>query len=209
MPEHTISVSGTGRAAATPDALVVDLGVSVLRPTVGAAISEAARLAASLIDAIQTRGVAAEDVRTVRYALHPEYEHRGERPTMRGYRAANILAVTVRDLDAAGPVIDAAISAAGDEGVVEGIRFELGDPAAATASARASAWEAARAAAEQLAVLAGARLGAVQAVSERAAPSDPGPIRPMMEAAADTQTPIRPGAQVVTVTLAVDFAMEV
>jgi uncharacterized protein len=209
MQAHTISVSGTGRVAATPDTMVVDLGVSVLRPNVAAATGEAARLAAAVIDAVGREGVDTEDLHTSRYGLHPEYDHRGERRTLLGYRAGNVLAVTIRDLDRAGAVIDAAMAAAGDEGVVEGIRFEIDDPGSATAGARAAAWADALAAAEQLATLAGGRLGGVVAISERGAPADPSPIRPMMEAAMGAPTPIRPGAQVVTVTLAVDFVLEV
>ena len=54
---NTIAVSGTGQVTGEPDTLIIDLGVQVLRPSVGEATGEAARLAQAVIDALKAQGL--------------------------------------------------------------------------------------------------------------------------------------------------------
>ncbi len=71
----------------------------------------------------------------------------------------------VRDLDIADRVVDA-VAAAGEEARLNGISFEIGDPATALAAARDAAYKDALAKARQYAGLTGRTLGAVLRVQE-------------------------------------------
>jgi uncharacterized protein YggE len=207
---NTISVSGTGQVTGTPDTLIVDLGVQVMRPTVGEATGEAARLAQAVIDALQAEGVDEKDIQTTNYSIWPEYDYRNETQTLRGYRVNNTVSAKIRDLDTAGDVIDAATTAAGDAAVVSGIRFDLEADGALITAAREAAWNDAKAKAEQLAALAEVRLGKAVAISETSSPAPP-PIAYAESAggvAFDAATPIQPGETSVSVVVTVQFAIE-
>ena len=56
-----------------------------------------------------------------------------------GYQAANNVTVTVRDIAATGPVIDAAAAAAGDNITIGGVSFYVDDTEALIGAARADA----------------------------------------------------------------------
>ena len=203
-----ISVSGRGEVLGTPDTLTVSIGVSVSKPTVSEAIDTAAERATGLIDAMSDLGVAEDDIQTRNYSIYPEYDYRDNAaPRITGYRVDNSLTVKIRDLDAAGEILDAAAAAAGDEVRVNGVSFSLDDNDELIVAARAAAWEDAKAKAEQLADLAGVTLGAPITISESIG-NFPVPLFARTEAlAADVATPIQPGQESVTVDLSVQFAI--
>lgn len=203
-----ISVSGLGEVTGTPDTLTLDLGVSVLAETVAEASSQAADRAEALIEALVANGVARDDISTTNYSIFPEYDYRGQEERLLGYRVNNVVQAKVREIAAAGDLIDQAVAAAGDAATVHGLRFSIEDDAELVEAARAAAFEDARAKAEQLADLAGQDLGRVVAINETMT-STPPPI-PYEEAAGDlaAATPIEPGTETVKIVLQVDFALE-
>lgn len=202
-----IAVSGTGEVFGTPDTLRINFGVSVLRPTVEAAVSDAADLADGLISTLQSLGVAEEDLQTANYSIYPEYDYSGDRQRLTGYRVNNTVVATIRDPESAGPIVDSAVASVGDEIVVSGVSFAIEDDDELLTAARAAAWEDARAKAQQLADLAGVALGSAVAISETIDSSSPVPIyRDFFgEAGADAATPIEPGQQQVSVNIQVRF----
>lgn len=211
-----ISVTGTGSSRTAPDAAHFTIGVQLIRPNVGDATARASALASAVIEALDNHGVAAADIRTTDYHLHPEYDHRRQQPTghpgpppLVGYRVSNNLQVTVRDLDTLSAVIDAATVAAGDGASVHGLSFGVADGAAAEAEARAVAWEDARSRAQHLADLAQVTLGTVVSVTEHTPGT--GPPRPVMmrSMAADAggAPPMEAGSSTIAVSLSVAFAI--
>jgi uncharacterized protein YggE len=88
------------------------------------------------------------------------------------YHVTNQVQITVRDLSKIGPVLDAAMAAGANS--VQGLSFRIEDPKPARAEARAKAFADAKAQAEQLAGLAGRKLGDVIVVSEQVS----GGVRP-------------------------------
>ena len=207
---NTIAVSGTGLVTGTPDTLIIDLGVQVLRPSVDEAAGEAARLAQAVIDALKAQGVDEKDIQTTNYSIYPEYDYRNDAQTLRGYRVSNTVSVKVRNLDSAGAVIDAATAAGGDDTIVNNIRFDLEADGALITAAREAAWNDARAKAEQLAELAEVRLGKAVTISENSSASPP-PIVYAEERAGvafDAATPIQAGESQVSVVITVQFAIE-
>ena len=86
-----------------------------------------------------------------------------------GYIISEQVQVTVRDLDKAGDVVDAATAKGATD--VNGISFELADPAKAQDDARAAAVTAARTSAQAMASAAHVTLGAVVSISDASAPT--------------------------------------
>jgi uncharacterized protein YggE len=207
---NTIAVSGTGEVTGTPDTLIIDMGVQVLRPSVGEATGEAARLAQAVIDALKAEGVAEKDIQTTNYSIWPEYDYRNDSQTLKGYRVSNTVSAKIRNLDRAGEVIDAATAAGGNDAIVNGIRFDLESNGALITAAREAAWNDAKAKAEQLAALAEVRLGQAVSISETSTPTQP-PIvyaEATAGAAFDTATPIQSGEASVSVVVTVQFAID-
>ncbi len=204
-----ISVSGEGRVTGTPDTLTVNVGVSVLRDTVDAAVQDAARLAQDLIDAVAAEDIPEEDVRTIDYSIFPEWDYQGERQTLRGYRVNNSLEVKIRALDKAGEIIGRITSAGGDDVQVHGLSFSLEDNQGLVAAARAAAWADAEAKAQQLAGLAGVELGAPVEIIESF--GTPPPVTPFAADAraefAAASVPIQTGSLAVTVTVNVRYEL--
>lgn len=204
---NVITVSGTGEVAGVPDVLVVDFGVSVLRPTVDVATSDAASLANAIIEAVKAKGVAERDIQTASYSIYAEYDYRNDDRTILGYRVGNVLTLKVRQIDKAGEVIDAAVAAGGNDAVVNGIRFDLENNQELVKAARDAAWADASAKATQLAGLAELELGKALTISESTSTAPPIIYERAVAAASDGSTPIQAGEQTVTVVLQVQFSV--
>ena len=204
-----INVTGQGKVTGQPDVLKVNLGVSVLRPTVDQATGDAASLASAVIAALKANGVAEDDIQTASYSINPEYDWSGETQRLIGYRVNNEVRVKIRNLDSAGVIIDAATAAGGDATVVNSLSFSIEDNAELLQMARTAAWNDAEAKARQLAQLAGLELGAATSITETIN-YEVVPIyydRVMAEGAGDAATPIESGTQDVTVVVQVVFAI--
>ena len=204
-----IAVTGTGEVSGTPDTLTMSFGVSVLRDTVAQAVADAAVRSDAIISALEANRVAEEDIQTANFSIFPEYDYLGDEQRLRGYRVNNSVVAKIRDVDAAGGVIDATVAEGGDEVIVSGVSFSIDDDAELVAAARAAAWADAEATAQQLADLAGVALGEPVTISETFS-SLPPPISPVGDIAfaAAEATPIEPGQQQVAVTLTVRFAID-
>lgn len=203
-----ITVSGTGEVTGTPDTITVALGVSVLADTVADASAQAAEKANALIDALASNGVDRDDITTTDYSIYPEYDWRDETENLIGYRVSNTVRVKIRDVTDAGDVLDAAVSAAGDDVRVHELYFSLEDNKALVEAARQAAWEDALAKATQLADLAGRNLGPATAITEAVSqPPVPIPFEQMFDEPAEDAalTPIEPGTSTVMISLDVHF----
>lgn len=202
-----INVTGQGRVMGVPDTLTLQIGVSVLRPSVDRATGDAAARAQAIIDALTANGVAADDIQTANYSIWPEYDYSGSAQRLTGYRVQNNLTVKIRNLDTAGTVIDAATAAGGDDAVVSGLSFSIEDNETLLEMARTAAWADAEAKAEQLAQLAGVDLGRAISITESVNYNTPPIFYEERAAAADMATPIQAGQQEVTVVVSVTFAI--
>ncbi|MCU0280435.1 MAG: SIMPL domain-containing protein [Acidimicrobiia bacterium] len=202
-----INVSGQGKVTGKPDTLTVNLGISLLRPSVDAATADAAALAAAIINALKGAGVAEADIQTANYSIYPEYDWSGEQQRLLGYRVSNEVRVKIRSLETAGATIDAATAAGGDATVVNNLAFSIEDNAELLQMARTAAWGDAEGKARQLAQLAGLELGSAISITESISYETP-PIyyeRAMAAAEDGAATPIESGTQDVIVNIQVTF----
>lgn len=204
-----IAVSGSGNVTVTPDIARIDVGVEVTGDTVAEARGEAADAMDAVMDALTDNGVDEEDVRTRSFNIYPQYNYRDdEAPEITGFTVSNQVTVTVREIDNASTVFDAAIEAGGDAVRVNGISFTVDEPEEFLDQARADAIADARGRAETLADAAGVSLGSVRSISEST--SFIGEQRfAAPEAAFDTAaggaTSISPGEQELSVNVSVVF----
>lgn len=208
-----ISVSGTGTVTVVPDIAILQLGVEVTSDTVGDARDEAAeamdRVRASLVD----HGVDDDDIRTTSFNIYPQYDFRSEQRRLIGFTVNNEIAVTVREIDEAGEILDDAIRAGGDATRVSSISFSVDDPDAVLDEARTEAMEDARKRAETLAEAAGVSVGDPISINESGGFFPPIPIFRAEFGAAQADdggfdTPIAPGEQDLSVTVQVIFELQ-
>ena len=204
-----VAVRGIGRVRRAPDIADLTLVVEVIRPTATEARDGAARIARAVTDALRTAGVADPDLRTAGIDIQPAWEtdDRG-RSKRSGFTVIHRVAARVRDTDAVGRTLDAALDA-GATGV-DLVQLGIADPSDAETEARRLAVADAKARATTIAGAAGATLGALLAISEGVALQPPSPKRAGREMAfamaADMGTPVEAGS--LEVSVAVEAAWE-
>jgi len=207
-PEHTLSVYGTGKVTISPDIADLRLGVSVTKSTVKDARAAAATAMTAVLDALRKAGVADPDLKTTVLALRPVYDYSGagSPPKLTGYNLSNAVIATIRNLDQVPAAIDGALGVGAT--TMDGITFRVSNPAAAEEQARKAAMTQARAKADVLASSAGVTIGGVASIQETSS-GTPVPVAYAGAApsARDVATPVEPGTNEVTVTVAVVYLM--
>jgi uncharacterized protein len=205
--EHMISVSGTGRVVITPDIADLRLGVAVTKPTVKEARALAADQMTKVIAALKKLGIADKDLQTTGLSLQPQYTYPSSgQARLTGYTLSNAVAITLRDLDKLGDVIDNGLAAGAT--TLDGVWFRVDDPTRAGEQARQQAMAEAKAKAQTLARAAGVAITGVASISETSAPPPQPYYMDGARAAAlaqDTGTPIQVGTNEVVVTVTVEY----
>ncbi|MAU00183.1 MAG: hypothetical protein CL608_23835 [Anaerolineaceae bacterium] len=193
---RTIEVSGQGQVEAEPDQATVRLGVQTEADEAGAALEENNERMTAVISATLDAGIEENDIQTEGFRLNPFYDNTPNTQTreLEGYRASNIVRITVRDLTLLGSLLDAVVEAGSN--TIEGIQFEVSNEAELAAAAREAAMQDAQQKAEQLTELAGAELGPVHTILET------GGARPLTvpvaeEASLAADVPIATGTQTI------------
>ena len=207
-PEHTISVSGTGRVILSPDTADLRLGVSATAKTVKDARAAAAKSMTAVLAGLKKLGIADKDIQTANLSLQPMYDYgtSNKPPRLTGYQLSNSILVTVRDLDKVSDAIDGAL--ADGATTLDGISFRVADQAAAEKKAREAAMADAKAKAQTLASAAGVSITGVASISETVA-QPPYPIyygaMDRAGALAAIPTPVQAGTSEVSITVAVVY----
>jgi uncharacterized protein YggE len=208
LPARTITVSGTGEAAATPDQAVIRLGVRIDADTAAEALTQNSQQMQALIQVFRDAGAQAADIQTQAISIWPRYSEStpqgSQTPELAGYTASNIVEVRVRDLSQLGSLLDEAVQAGGN--TIESISFKIGDQAGLLEDARQAAMSNALQKAEQLASLAGAELGVVLTIQETGGT----PPVPLARGGVDESiaVPVEPGTQTVSVSVQVTWLLE-
>lgn len=201
---QTVTVTATGRAAAPPDVLQLDLAAEGQARDVSHALDTASRALAAMVDVLRRSGVAERDLRTTGASLRSRTDEKGRAV---GYVATQRLTATLRDLRAAGGLVSVVVGAGGQAARVDGLRFVLDDATAVLRAARDDAWDRAWEVARQHAARAERTLGPVLRVRESDGYGGP-PVRPMAFAAASPGgMPVEGGEHEVTVGIEVEWAL--
>jgi uncharacterized protein len=224
-----ISVGGHGEAQGKPDVARITIGVETRARSAAEATDQANQQMGGVIAALRQGGVADADIRTQNFSINfeqqPEpYPPPNPVPAPAGtksaaaapaadvpkgfYRVSNQVLVTVRQLDKLGALLGAVTGAGANN--IWGIQFEIENPAPLEAEARQKAMVEAKGRAEQLAQLAGVKLGRVVSVST----SGGGPVMResgfgySLKAAQAADVPVQRGELTVSQDVQVLYALE-
>ena len=202
-----ITVTGVGTISVVPDAVRFNATVSSLASTNAAALSSASKSAAAVRAALKEKGIALKDIRSANISVYPEYNYTQEAGTkITGYRASQSFDVLIRKASDAGTIIEAVVTAGGDNVQLGGVIPTTLNPAIATEEARAAAVANAKSKASSYAKLLGTSIGKVLFLEEQSSPIYSSPF-PMAKAEADSAVQIDLGEQDVTVTITVRWAL--
>ncbi|WP_411339731.1 SIMPL domain-containing protein [Sphingopyxis sp. J-6] len=205
--ETLLSVSATGRSETRPDEARFTAGVS----TIAAASEEATRrnneTMAKVTEALKAFGVAEKDLQTRQLTVN-----RIDWGANKGkYEAVNQVDVRMRAVDKAGEAVAATTRAGAN--VLSGPSLRVSDQEAATKSAYAAAYRAARARADAYAGAAGLKIDRVLAIRDGGGAPPPMPYYEMDAAnrvapqAVAAAPPFNPGVSESQVSVQVDFAL--
>lgn len=205
-----VTVQGTGSVKVVPDGVAFSFSVTLIAESTQSAVASVAKSADEARSALIDAGVDEKDIATQSASVYPEYAYGSDgSQTLKGYRATQNFAVTLRDTERAGETVDAVVAAAGDAVQINSVMPVLIDTTDATNDAREKAIENAKDKAEDYADLLDVDLGDVLVVTEVSAPSGVTPILArdsgMVEGGAKTQIDL--GVQEVSVTVEVRWAL--
>jgi uncharacterized protein YggE len=196
---RTISVSGSGTVTTVPNRATFSFGVVSNAKTATAALAANANDMRNVIAALVAAGVARADIQTQGVSLSPRTSDNGD--TILGYTATNSVSATVRDLNKAGRIVDAAVAAGANQ--VSGPSLTRSDSSALYRNALRGAVADARAKAGAIAAAGHVHVRGIRSIVEQSA-SAPVPLQTTRGGVA-TSTPIEPGTQTVQATVTVEF----
>jgi len=208
-----IWVSGEGEVSATPDVALLRLGIEAQRATVAEAQAEAAVAMENVMTALTDNGVADKDIQTQYFSIYQvtRWDDYKDQEIVIGYRVSNMVNAKIRDIDETGTIIDAVVVAGGDLTRIDSISFSIDDPTVYYGELRNEAIADAKAKAEQLAGLAGVKLGKATYISEGI--QVPSPIYPrydygmVVPMAPAVETSISPGEMEIILNVQVAYAI--
>lgn len=187
----SITVTGTGKASATPNIAQISFSVEQIGATGSDAQDKATKLTEAALAALKKLGILDKDIKTTGYQVTPDYEVKPCSPgtpcttgtgKILGYRVTQSVEVKVRDTAKAGDILQA-LTALGVQNV-SGPNFMVDDESATQAQARGIAIADAREKAEVLAAQLGVRLGKIIGFSENGGVVYPMNQRAMTKSAA-------------------------
>ena len=193
---HTITMTGHGEIKAAPDIATINAGVTSNAATAAAALSANSARMTQIFDALRKLGIPDRDIQTAGFSVSPQYTN-GDNNNVRrltGYMVSNDVNVRLQDVTRTGAVLDTLVGAGANQ--MNGIGFDIANPAPVLEKARIQAVADARARAATYAQAAGVTLGPFVSISEGGGETAPRPMFRVMAMAAPT--PIAPGEQSVT-----------
>jgi uncharacterized protein YggE len=198
---RTITVNGTATVTAVPDRATFSFGVDTRAETASAALAQSAQAGKRIVDAVKRAGIEGKDIQTQNVSLYPVTSDDGRQ--IEGYAANSSVTVRLGNLDRAGAVVDAAVSAGANS--VSGPSLERSDADELQNRALVGAVADARTKAEALAEAADGSLGDVLTVTEGAGSVPPIPYAAAELAARDMN--IEPGTQEIQASVTVTFEL--
>jgi uncharacterized protein YggE len=206
--EVLLQVVATGQTDTRPDQARFTAGVQTIAPSAAAASEGNNRVMNRVAAALQQLGVKPDDLQTRQITL-ARVDYGPERGR---FQANNLVEVRIRDLKRAGEAIAATTEAGAN--VVSGPNMIVGDPEAASRSAYAQAYKAARQRAEAYAAAAGLKVARVLAIRDGGGGGGPIPYDGHASMAVDASPPpivstppFRPGLNSSEVRVRADFAL--
>lgn len=202
--ETLVRTTGTARAETRPDEARFSAGVSAIGATGPEASTANAAKMNAVVAAIRALGVAENDIQTQQLSV----ARREYGPNRNRFEANNVVAVRIRKVDQAGAIIAAATGAGAN--ILSGPELRVGDPEAATRTAYAGAYKAARARADAYAAAAGLKVTRVLAIRDTAGSGREEPMAMdgmALQSAVQAAPPVMRGTSEAQVSVTADFAL--
>jgi uncharacterized protein YggE len=207
--EVLLQVSAMGETDTRPDQARFTAGVNTTAPSAAAASARNNEVMNKVTAALKQLGVKDDDIQTRQISLQ-----RIEYGSQKGqYQASNMVEVRVRDLKTAGQAISVTTEAGAN--VLSGPNMTIADPEAATRSAYANAYKAARARAQTYADAADMKISRVLTIRDGGGGYVPIPYyggradgMAVEQSAANVSPPMHPGMTTNQVSVRVDFALK-
>jgi len=163
--DQGLRVTEIGEAYATPDVAKINFGVTTEAKDVALSQKNNGEKVAQIKNDLARFNIEAKDIKTTSYSINPNYDYSlRNKPKLLGYNTRHYLEITVRKLEDA----DAIVQALGNSGVTEinKVAFTVDDITEIQDEAREQAIAKAKAKAESLANLSGAKLGKIISIQE-------------------------------------------
>ena len=213
VTENGVTLDATGSVKVVPDGVQFNFSVFAVEATSKSASERANVLANQAREALDESKIDKKDISTQNVSVYPEYSYSPEgKQTLIGFRASQSFAVTLRDTEEAGSVVDAVLLLVGTDLTIDTLAPILLDTSDALEQARENAIKLAKKKAEDYADLLDVELGDVISVREFSGSSSiPQPwLRDMATADSleSTKTVVDLGTQEVTVTVEVRWAFD-
>jgi uncharacterized protein YggE len=213
VTENGVTLDATGSVKVVPDGVQFNFSVFAVEATSKSASERANVLANQAREALDESKIDKEDISTQNVSVYPEYSYSPEgKQALIGFRASQSFAVTLRDTEEAGSVVDAVLLLVGTDLTIDTLAPILLDTSDALEQARENAIKLAKKKAEDYADLLDVELGDVISVREFSGSSSiPQPwLRDMATADSleSTKTVVDLGTQEVTVTVEVRWAFD-
>jgi hypothetical protein len=160
---RTLTVSGNGVVYLTPDIAYLSVGVHTEDADIAEAVSRNNDRTEAVVEALKDMGVTAEDIQTSNFSVWPmeDYDDNGSRYMK--YVVDNTIYITIRDLSKLGALLDTVVASGANN--INSLSFDVADKTAALTEARQKAMDNAEALAQELAQMAGLKVGEIQNIT--------------------------------------------
>ena len=205
--DRTVTVSAAGQVSAEPDMARISTGVVTEAATAREALTRNSDAMAKLIAGLKDNGIDAKDIQTSSFSIDPRYNNplEGQTAVITGYRVANQVEVTARDLERLGEVMDSLVVLGANQ--MNGLTFDVSKAETLKDDARKEAIANALRRAKLYAGAAGAEVGEVIAIAEDAAQFQP-VVAGMDRAMKSEAVPIERGSQTLEARVTVTWSLK-
>lgn len=210
---RTITVSAEGKVNAKPDIAMISFSVVTQGTTVKQVTTDNTAKMNAVIDSVKAAGVDAKDIATSQYNLYPTYPdyQAGAVRRITGYNLDQQVTVKIRKLENVDDILDGAIKAGANE--VGALSFDIDDTGAVKKQAREKAFTTARQKGEEMAGMAGVKLGRVVTFTESGDYNPPVYANYVMDAkremaVSNQAASIEPGSKELNLTVSVTYEIE-
>lgn len=205
----SISVSGHGEVRQRPDMAIVSAGVMSQAQQASAALDANTAAMTKVMATLKAAGIDEKFVQTSNFTVQAQYNYNdNDHPKFIGYQVQNMVTVSLHDLPQLGKVLDALVKSGANQ--INGITFDISDPAAAMDEARKRAVADAKHRADIYAAASGVTLAQVINISESGSSMPPPvPVRATFDKAApSSDVPVAAGENVVAVDVNMAWALK-
>ena len=202
-----ITVSAQGAVKVVPDAVRINATATAVAASSKEALAATAKTSTAVRAALKSAKIDTKDIATQSVTVYPEYKYTSDGgSTLTGYRGSQSFTIIVRAADTAGSLVDALVTAGGDNLQINGATPFVLDSTKSLEAVRAAAVKSAKSKAASYAKLMGAKLGKVNYLIENSAPTNYTPVMAVAKAESDA-TVIDLGQQDVTISVTVQWSL--